>query len=1160
MSPDGARLATCVHEAISIVDVATSKVAFTLGGGGGGRTNDESGGDTEPVTALCWSKDGLRVFSASRSMRCTVWDATTGERVRSFKAHGMPVLHMTVDPSGSLLCTSSADRTARVWDVAKGFCTHAFRGHAAMVTVAAFHPALTKHGGRMELYTGAADGEIRAWSLKDRECVGSMHEHQSAVTALAVPVGAEGGMDKLLSAARDRVVHEWDLKTRKRAATVPVHEAVEGLVALDQASAAALIGAKQVRAKPRAVYFATAGEKGVVRVWRVGAAASIASGPSLRLLPSKGGHDDGEGGDDAAAGTFTSLHALPTADGLLAVTGDARLLFYGSGGARRPSGESSGESSDDETGRGGDGRIVIERELIGNNDEIISAAFLSSPELGAGGEEEVGETAAQSAKWPALVVATNSALLRVFDPSTMACAAALSGHSGAILCLDAAVGPNGEALVMTGSRDHTVRLWDMTAAAQAVADDNTASRRNGFTTAGARCIAVGEGHVGAVAAVALAKRQGAPVAISGGADKVARVWDVAAAVRAAAAARREAFVAAGLDPTNDDLDRSVDVAPVPLLAKAAAVAHDKAVNCAAVAPNLAMGATCSGDRTARLWRLPDLVPVGVLRGHKRGVWAVAFSPTDRVVATAGGDKLIKLWSVGDGNACLRTLEGHTAAVLALRFISRGTQVVSTGSDGLMVLWGVRTGAAVATMDAHEDKAWALAATADGDALATGGADAKLTLWTDTTAAAAEEEARDEALTAGARQALSNAAASGEHEKAARLALKLGHTHALLKAIKAMLADRTGAGTEALDALAGKVTGKALHRFVAAIREWNTNARHCDAAQRCLAALLRRRRLDELAAVPGMRDSSAALRAYTRRHFARAGRLLQGTYLLDVALAGMGVLLDDEEGASAGAGEAGGSRGEEDGEEPAGLVDQMLARWGAEAPSKAEVVAKGTTGGGGNLGAVAKAAKRAPMLTMEHIGGDDQDDFDLGDFSDEEEEEEEEEEVVDDDDEVDDEVEEEEEMDDEEEDDEDEEGDEEEDDEDDEESESESDEPEPEPEPKSKVRGSKTAVPAKKAPSAATSAAKAKPPPVTKPPRAPASTREKTAAAAAVISPRKTRRQRAESLSPAPSPPSSPPRVARKASTPAKSAAKRKAAAGKEPAAETPVRRSVRSRK
>jgi U3 small nucleolar RNA-associated protein 13 len=44
----------------------------------------------------------------------------------------------------------------------------------------------------------------------------------------------------------------------------------------------------------------------------------------------------------------------------------------------------------------------------------------------------------------------------------------------------------------------------------------------------------------------------------------------------------------------------------------------------------------------------------------------------------------------------------------------------------MVLWGVRAGAAVATLDAHEDKAWALAVDADGDRLAGAYTDSLLT--------------------------------------------------------------------------------------------------------------------------------------------------------------------------------------------------------------------------------------------------------------------------------------------------------------------------------------------------------------------------------------------------------------------------------------------------
>ena len=38
----------------------------------------------------------------------------------------------------------------------------------------------------------------------------------------------------------------------------------------------------------------------------------------------------------------------------------------------------------------------------------------------------------------------------------------------------------------------------------------------------------------------------------------------------------------------------------------------------------------------QVWRMPDLVLVTTLRGHKRGVWAAQFSPVDQAVATASG--------------------------------------------------------------------------------------------------------------------------------------------------------------------------------------------------------------------------------------------------------------------------------------------------------------------------------------------------------------------------------------------------------------------------------------------------------------------------------------------------------------------------------------------
>ena len=36
----------------------------------------------------------------------------------------------------------------------------------------------------------------------------------------------------------------------------------------------------------------------------------------------------------------------------------------------------------------------------------------------------------------------------------------------------------------------------------------------------------------------------------------------------------------------------------------------------------------------QVWKLPNLLPVVTLRGHRRGVWSVEFSPIDQVFITS----------------------------------------------------------------------------------------------------------------------------------------------------------------------------------------------------------------------------------------------------------------------------------------------------------------------------------------------------------------------------------------------------------------------------------------------------------------------------------------------------------------------------------------------
>ena len=126
------------------------------------------------MTAIAMDENARRVFCASRSGRVVRVDVveggdgtTTTRRVKAWSPHkSSPVLDMCVDDTGTLLCTGSADRSARVWDIERGYCTHAFRGrHGGAVTATAFHP----NPRAARAFTAGEDGSVAMWSLVGAE-------------------------------------------------------------------------------------------------------------------------------------------------------------------------------------------------------------------------------------------------------------------------------------------------------------------------------------------------------------------------------------------------------------------------------------------------------------------------------------------------------------------------------------------------------------------------------------------------------------------------------------------------------------------------------------------------------------------------------------------------------------------------------------------------------------------------------------------------------------------------------------------------------------------------------------------------------------------------------------------------------------------------------
>lgn len=82
--------------------------------------------------------------------------------------------------SGTLVATGSADRTVRVWDVAKGYCTHNFREHTDIIHTVYFHP----DPNRLQLFSCSDDNTIRIFDLIDSTCVACFRYRRSSLNQI----------------------------------------------------------------------------------------------------------------------------------------------------------------------------------------------------------------------------------------------------------------------------------------------------------------------------------------------------------------------------------------------------------------------------------------------------------------------------------------------------------------------------------------------------------------------------------------------------------------------------------------------------------------------------------------------------------------------------------------------------------------------------------------------------------------------------------------------------------------------------------------------------------------------------------------------------------------------------------------------------------------
>jgi WD40 repeat protein len=128
-------------------------------------------------------------------------------------------------------------------------------------------------------------------------------------------------------------------------------------------------------------------------------------------------------------------------------------------------------------------------------------------------------------------------------------------------------------------------------------------------------------------------------------------------------------------------------------------------------------------------------------GHKAIIHSAVFSHDSRRLATCSRDRTVRLWEIGSG-AC-QELRGHTDEVFAVAFHPGGTRLASAGRDRAVWLWDLARGEPVVRLQGHTSYIWSLAFSPDGKTLVSGSGDGTVRLW-DTAPLAVRYQARRDA--------------------------------------------------------------------------------------------------------------------------------------------------------------------------------------------------------------------------------------------------------------------------------------------------------------------------------------------------------------------------------------------------------------------------------
>jgi eukaryotic-like serine/threonine-protein kinase len=538
---------------------------------------------TDIVQSASYSPDGSLILSTSRDKTAKIWDARSGTELLTLKGITNWKGSAAFSPDGSRIVTGSGDNTAKLWDAKTGAEVLTLRGHTADVLSVAYSP----DGSR--IVTGSQDKTAKTWDARTGAEVLTLRGHVGAVTSASY---SPDGSRIVTAAAFDMKVKVWDANTGAAFLTL------RGFT--DQVGSAVF--------GPDGSQVVTGGFDGVVRVWNAKTGAEIRTfkGHTSRVDSASFSPD----GSLLVSGSFdrtVKVWNAKTGSEVRTFKGFLEMVFSAS---FSPDGKRIVTVSDHKV-RVWDLLIGAEVLSVGRGSAIRSIAY--SPD---GSRLLVGLAFGSAEVWDAT---TGNRLLQ------------LKGQTQDVLAVS--FSPDGSRL-LTSSLDKTAKVWDAETGAEVLT-----------LTGDFREV--------------LFSRDGS-LLLAGSRDGTAKAWDI----------RTGAEVTFLEGQSGPGLSALFSQGALSLSPDGSRVIKQ-------------------GQRgTAEVWDTRTGSEVFTLRGHTAEVMSASYSPDGSRIVTGSTDNTAKLWDAKSGAEVL-TLKAHWSAVMAASFSPDGSRVVTGSYDGTAKVWDSR---------------------------------------------------------------------------------------------------------------------------------------------------------------------------------------------------------------------------------------------------------------------------------------------------------------------------------------------------------------------------------------------------------------------------------------------------------------------------------------